>query len=453
MKEHKLISPDFADQALKTGLGVSPDPPSGNTRFPAFMDFVKRSLLKEYNEKDLRTEGLGIFTFLDPQIQLTAEQAIVKKLDAIEKKHGFSKGGLETAAIITSTGGSEILALIGSRKPESRGFNRALDARRSIGSLIKPAVYLTALQSPEDYTLISPLDDSKLSIKDRKNVWTPQNYDMQYHGIVPLYQALAHSYNVATVRLGMNLGLEKVFDTLQKLGLEQKFDPYPSALLGTMSMSVLEVAQMYQTLASGGFYSPARAIQAVYKPDGTPLQRYPLTVSGNFDPGAVYLLNKALQAVAVEGTARSLKDLMPQNLGIAGKTGTTDDLRDSWFAGFTGNHLAVVWLGRDDNKTCSLTGSSGALQVWAEIMSRILNTPLKFMSPGNVKWFTVDPESGFLRDEFCPDTVSIPFIIGSEPKEYLPCSQAGETPRQPDKADKPDKAKKPSIFDLLKDMF
>ena len=451
MKNHKLISPDFADQAVKTGLGVSPVPPSGTTRFPVFMDFVKRSLLKEYNEQDLRTEGLRIFTFLDPQIQLTAEQAIVKKLDEIEKKHDFPKGKLETAAIISSTGGSEILALIGSRKPGTRGFNRALDARRSIGSLIKPAVYLTALQDYKNYTLISPLDDSELTVKNRKNVWKPKNYDMQYHGIVPLYQALAHSYNVATVRLGMSLGLEKVFDTIHKLGLDQKFAPYPSALLGTMSMSVLDVAQMYQTLASGGFYSPARAIQAVYKPDGTALQRYPLTVRENIDPGAVYLLNKALQAVVVEGTARSLKNIMPQHLGIAGKTGTTDDLRDSWFAGFTGNRLAVVWIGRDDNKTCSLTGSSGALQVWASIMSRILNTPLKFMSPGNVKWFTVDPESGFLRDESCPNTVSIPFISGSEPKEYLPCSQS-------DKADKPDldkldKAKKPSIFDLLKDMF
>ncbi|MDM8538424.1 penicillin-binding protein 1B, partial [Desulfobacterales bacterium HSG17] len=447
MKEHKLISPDFADQAVKTGLGVSPDPPSGTSRFPVYMDFVKRSLLKEYNEKDLRTEGLSIFTFLDPQIQLTAEQAIVKKLDEIEKRRGFPKGELETAAIITSTGGSEILALLGSREPGTQGFNRALDARRSIGSLIKPAVYLTALQSPENYTLISPLDDSELEIKDRKNVWTPKNYDRQFHGIVPLYQSLAHSYNVATVRLGMNLGLEKVFDTIHKLGVDQKLDLYPSALLGTMSMSVLDVAQMYQTLASGGFYSPARAIQSVYKPDGTPLQRYPLTVRENIDPGSVYLLNKALQAVVLEGTARSLNGLMPQNLGIAGKTGTTNDLRDSWFAGFTGNRLAVVWVGRDDNKTCSLTGSTGALQVWGNIMSRTLNTPLKFMSPGNVKWVTVDPESGFLRDESCPGTIAIPFISGSEPKEYLPCGQYDETQQQPDKSGKQDntaKDKKPS---------
>jgi len=455
MKEHKLISPDFADQAAKSGLGVTPDPPSGITRFPAFMDFVKRSLLKEYKEQDLQTEGLRIFSSLDPQIQFTAEQAVAQKLDDIETRHKFPKGEIEAAAIIASTGGNEILSLIGSREPGIQGFNRCLDAMRPIGSLIKPAVYLTALQNPESYTLISPLDDSELEIKNRKNTWIPQNYDRQYHGIIPLYLSLAHSYNIATVRLGMSLGLEKVFDTINKLGVERKFNAYPSALLGTMSMSVLDVAQMYQTLASGGFYSPARAIQAVYKPDGTPLQRYPLTVRENIDPGAVYLLNKALQAVVMEGTATSLKNLMPQNLGVAGKTGTTNDLKDSWFAGFTGNRIAVVWTGRDDNKSCSLTGSSGALQVWGNIMSRILNTPLKLMAPGNVKWVTVDPESGFLRDESCPGSVSIPFISGSEPREYLPCGLSEKKQPQSNtyENDKQDKYKKPSIFDLLKDMF
>jgi penicillin-binding protein 1B len=453
MLDQKLIRQDEAENSIQSTLGVTSKPPSGNSRFPAFLDLVKRCLLEEYPEEDLRSEGLKIFTSFDPQVQFTAEKSVGSQLDAIEKRHGLSGGELEAAVVVTSTASNEVLAFMGSRKPDVEGFNRALDARRSIGSLVKPAVYLTALQSPKQYTLITPLDDSELRIKMRKDdYWLPQNYDHKYHGRVPLYKALAHSYNIATVRLGINIGLENVFETIRKLGVDRQFEPFPSALLGTMPMSVLEVSHMYQTLASGGFYSPLRAIQSVYTPDGTPLQRYPLTVSQNIDSGSVYLLSKALQAVVVEGTAVSLNKILPGSIGAAGKTGTTDDLRDSWFAGFTGKHLAVVWVGRDDNRPCALTGSSGALQVWGHLISNVSTAPLVLTQPDNVKWVVVDPETGFQTNELCPGAISIPFIEGSEPRQMKPCVQPEKHRIEPFYPDRPPRPK-PSFLDQIRGLF
>ncbi|MFO8084610.1 MAG: penicillin-binding protein 1B [Desulfobacterales bacterium] len=454
MADQKLIHQDDAEKAMKSPVAVTKFPPSGNSRFPAFLELVKRLLLEEYPEKDLHSEGLKIYTSFDPQVQFTLENAAVSQLDAIEKHHGMIADQLETAAVVTSTASNEVLAFIGSRNPAKEGFNRGLDAHRSIGSLVKPAVYLTALNLPKQFTLITPLEDTEISIKVKTNeYWSPQNYDRQYHGRIPLYQALSHSYNVATVRLGMDLGLENVFETIHKLGINRRFDPFPSALLGTMSMSVMEVAQVYQTLAAGGFYSPVRAIQAVYKADETPLQRFPLTVKQNVDPGAVYLLNKALQTAILEGTAVTLKNILPDTLGAAGKTGTTDELRDSWFAGFTGKHLAVVWVGRDDNKPCSLTGASGALQVWGRFMKNISTAPLKLIQPENVKWVVVDPASGFRTDEWCPGAVSIPFIKGSEPLRKIPCDGSENRMMKSFSPDNKSSKSKPSLLDRIKGLF
>jgi len=452
MAEQGLIRADAAKLAMEKPIELLKTSPSGESKFPAYMDIVKRQLLQEYKEEDLRSEGLQIFTAFDPLIQSAAEKAVVSQIKAIESGRRLPVGKLEAAVVVTSTEGNEILAAIGGRNPEFYGFNRAADAKRPIGSLIKPAVYLTALQHPEQYSLITLLDDSLLQLRDEKNrLWTPQNYDRQYHGKVPLYLSLAHSYNAATVRLGMALGLKQVFETLQEMGFSREISPYPSSLLGTIEMSPLEVAQMYQTLASGGFFSPARAIRSVYTADGKALQRYPLTVRQNFEPGPVYLLNKILQSVVIEGTAASVLNVLPKKLGAAGKTGTTDDLKDSWFAGFTGDHLAVVWVGRDDNKSCGLTGSSGALQIWGETMAAIRNKPLDLPQPESVEWVVIDPKTGFRTDEVCDNAMAIPYIIGTAPKAFISCPKAAAAEKSK-KEDKP--VLKPSaIIRWLKELF
>ncbi len=223
-------------------------------------------------------------------------------------------GTLEAAAVVASVQGGEVLALAGGRDPKSSGFNRALDAKRQVGSLLKPAVYLTALEQPQSYTLATLLDDSPLSFTARNgDVWEPGNYDRVNHGEVPLYQAVAHSYNVSTARLGLALGIEPIIKTLRKLGVEQHLNPYPSLVLGAVEMSPLQITNMYQTFASGGFRSSLRAITAVLAADNSPLQRYPLSVQTAINPAPNFLITTAMRYAVREGTGRGLYQVLPEN--------------------------------------------------------------------------------------------------------------------------------------------
>jgi penicillin-binding protein 1B len=192
-------------------------------------------------------------------------------------------------------------------------------------------------------------------------------------------------------------------------------------MLGSNALSPLEVTQVYQTLASGGFRTPLSAIREVLSATGEPLQRYPLKVEQKCAPAPVYLLTNAMQEVVREGTARSLAQFLPPGLAVAGKTGTTDDYRDSWFAGFTGDRLAVVWVGRDDNEPTGLSGATGALGVWGEMMVALDPEPLLLPEPENIERVWIDAGSSQRSEEGCRDAVEWPFIIGSAPTEYAPC--------------------------------
>ncbi|MGD8631541.1 MAG: penicillin-binding protein 1B, partial [Gammaproteobacteria bacterium] len=368
MADLGLIEPEVAARARNMPLEVSSQGRKAINTFPAFLDLVRRQLQRDYRDEDITSEGLTIFTTLDPQLQWQLEQTLAAGLQNLEKGSDSQAGKLQGAAIVTSVQGGEVLALAGGRDPKFAGFNRALDAQRQVGSLLKPAVYLTALEQPQRYTLATLLDDSPLTYTARNGtVWKPGNYDRMSHGRVPLYQALAHSYNISTARLGLDLGIDSIAATLRRLGVEQRLNPYPSLVLGAVEMSPLQVAGLYQTFASGGFLTPLRAINAVLAADKTPLQRYSLSVRAVVEPAPAYLVNTAMRYVVREGTGRALYQVLPENWDIAGKTGTTDDLRDSWFAGFSGDHLGVVWIGRDDNASTGLTGSSGALRIWRDL--------------------------------------------------------------------------------------
>jgi penicillin-binding protein 1B len=418
--EEGVIDAATLNQAKRQPLEVTPYFHRPSARHPAFLDLVKRHLALEYKEEDLTSEGLKIFTTLDVRVQDALEQTAALTLTQLEKSYKLES--LETAAIVTRRESGEIVALIGGRDARQAGFNRALDSVRQIGSLVKPAVYLTALEQPQRYTIITPLSDAPLAIKNADgSFWRPQNYDRKSHGQVPLYWALAQSYNLATVNLGLELGLERVADTLRRLGVSRELALYPSLLLGAASLTPLEVTQMYQTLANQGFATPLRAIHAVLANDNRPLQRYPLTVQQTVSPPAVYVLNTILQEVVSRGTASSAYRILSPSLKVAGKTGTTDELRDSWFAGFSGDYLAVTWIGRDDNSPTRLTGASGALQLWARLMARIAEQALTFPQPEEIEWVWIDPVSGLQAEENCPGARQFPFVRGSAPKEIAPC--------------------------------
>ncbi len=424
MARQHLISAEDADIGEQMPLDIVPKGATNVTRYPAFMDLVQRQLQTDYRKEDLTSEGLRIFTTLDPQVQSATEQAIQERLPQLEKDVAEAKE-LQAAAVVTQTQTGDVLATVGGRDVRLDGFNRALDARRLGGSLIKPAIYLTALEYPMLYTVATLLDDSKPVVYTDRNTgkqWSPSNYDKRYHGWVLLQDALARSYNVPTARLGLDLDVIQVVNTLHRLGIERDLRPLPSLLLGAVALSPLEVAQMYSTFASGGFRVPLRAIRAVTATNGETLQRYPLSVKNVIEPGPAYLINQAMQRVAQVGTARAIQQRLDPALGIAGKTGTTNDFRDSWFAGFSGNRLSVVWLGRDDNKSIGLSGSQGALRVWMDVMANLNLEPLKLVPPSDIETALIDPKTGLLADRSCAGAETLPFLKGSVPRLLAPCN-------------------------------
>jgi penicillin-binding protein 1B len=360
-------------------------------------------------------------------VQAAAERALTRRLAQFDKDKRFGEPGLEGAIVVTDTQSGEVQALVGGRDPRYRGFNRALDAARPVGSLLKPAIYLTALAEPARYTLVTPLDDGPFVWKSRgAEDWTPANYDRKFHGMVPLRTALANSYNAASARLGTDLGVERVLANAKKLGIERDIQPFASSLLGAVDLSPLEVAQMYQTIASLGWRTPLRAIREVTTQDGKPLKRYPLAVEQAFPAESMYLLGFALQDVVHDGTAQSLKNWLPVETGVAGKTGTTDEQRDAWFAGFTGDKLGIVWVGYDDNRAARLSGASAALPVWGEMMAALTPEPLVLAPPEGIEMVSIDPQTGLRGGVSCPGSVELPFVKGSSPEGRAPCSGAGD---------------------------
>lgn len=428
MAEQGSISAEAAQSAAARPLGLVASGAGSVHRVPAFVDLVRRQLRRDYREEDLTSEGLRIFTTLDPWVQQRAADALARRLDRLERDRGMEPGTLQGAVVVAAAQNGEVQAVVGGREAGYAGFNRALDAVRPIGSLVKPAVYLAALAQPGRFTLVTPLADRPVDlVLDNGQRWQPENYDRQVHGEVALHDALARSLNLATVNLGLQIGLEPVIDLLQRLGVEREIPPYPSVLLGALSLSPVEVAQVYQALAAGGFRSPLRAILAVVDSQQQPLQRYPLTVSAAADPATVFLLTRNLVEVTASGTGAALGRLLPDGREVAGKTGTTNDLRDSWFAGYSADRVAVAWIGRDDNAPTGLTGASGALPLWADVMRAIPVEPLQRTVPAGVEYHWVDA-TGRLTAEHCQGAVAFPFLAGSRPQAVAPCLEDGPAP-------------------------
>jgi penicillin-binding protein 1B len=424
-REQGAITLEQYSAARGASLNVNPKPAMGTSPYPAFLQLVHRQLRRDYDEADLRSEGLRIFTTLDPQVQGAAERALTRRLAQFDKEKRFGEPGLEGAVVVTDAQSGEVQALIGGKDLRYPGFNRALDAARPVGSLLKPAVYLTALSDPSRYTLATPLDDGPFLWQSRgAKDWEPANYDKKHHGAVPLRTALAQSYNVATARLGTDIGVERVLDDVRRLGVQRPMQPFAATLLGAVDLSPLEVAQMYQTIASGGFRAPLRAIREVTTQQGVPLKRYPLAVEQAFAPEPMYLITSALQAVVREGTAQGLANWLRPEIAVAGKTGTTDEQRDAWFAGFTGDRLGIVWLGYDDNRAAKLSGAAAALPIWGEMMAALDPEPLVLPKPDGIELVSIDPQTGLRGGVSCQGSQELPFVQGSAPQERAPCSNS-----------------------------
>jgi penicillin-binding protein 1B len=373
-----LIDSEAAKRAAAGPLGLRPP---GGGYVPAYLDLVRRHLKRDYAEADLAAAGLSVYTTLDPRAQAAAERSLARHLSRLDAASRVRGTHLEGAVIVAEPSNGDVVAVVGGRAVGAEGFNRALDARRPIGSLVKPAVYLAALETGR-YNAATMLDDAPITLKlGDGSTWAPQNYTHEIFGRVPMARALAESMNLATVRLGLDVGLPQVADALQRLGLETRPTLNPSLLLGTVEMTPLEVVQVYTALANGGFRARLRAVQAVLDEHGRPLKSFKVQVEAAAAPAAVYQLDRMLTLVTTRGTGRGASARLPPGTIVAGKTGTSSDLRDSWFAGFTGSYLAVAWVGYDDNRPTGLTGAAGAMPVWADTIASLKSASFEPVPP------------------------------------------------------------------------
>ena len=420
IKNDSLITEEEYLDLKGKSLKVIPPSFKSLSKYPAFNDIVTLDLRKNFDDSDLRTKGLKIITNLDPVVQDYLEESIKDTKLKLKRRYGSQLNGLEGAGIVIDSFSGEVVAAIGSTKPNNYGFNRAINAVRPIGSLVKPFIYLSALQHYSKYNLSSLLDDSKLSVSlPGGKLWEPNNFDKKFHGNIPLHVALSESYNVATTRLGMDLGYSVVQETFTKLGIKKKIPKYPSIFVGSFEMTPLEAIQAYQTIASEGFYSPLNSIRTVESSGDVLSLSYPYKVEQRFRPEPIYLLKFVLKQTFISGTARGFSSRVIEKWKTGGKTGTSDDQRDSWFVGYAGNYLMVVWLGFDDNRKSPLTGRTGALQVWKNFMSRLDPIAYEVRKPSRIRYEWVDAKDGLLSGERCKGSILIPFVEGTEP-EMIP---------------------------------
>lgn len=421
MQQQKSLTPYQAKLAKTKPLTVIKRRKNISSSYPAFMDLLRRQLQQDYDKEDLTSEGLQIFSTFDPYIQKITERVVKLKIKQLDAQKNL-QGKLQGAVIVTNTNNADVIAVVGDKQPTYAGFNRALDALRPVGSLIKPAVYLTALEQKDNYSLVTPVEDKNITLKAQDGtLWSPRNYSGESHGEVPLYKALISSYNQATVRLGLALGFESIVNTLRNLGIQRDIPPYPSMLLGAVTMTPLEITQMYQTLSAEGFITPLHTIRKVLTAKGEPLKHYPVKIKQGIDETSVRIINSALHEVTRQGTAHSLRWRLPKGLKVAGKTGTTNDTRDSWFAGFSGEHLIVTWLGTDDNESTGLTGASGALPIWSEIMKQIRTRPFEFEFDDELDYHYVEAKKGLLVSDDCATAAYLAFRKNNAPNEDGSC--------------------------------
>lgn len=407
MVSENIIGSDEYQYFVDLPMTLNMRKTKGRSLYPSYMQLVDKELAAIELDKDAN-DGILVFTAMDPLLQSGYQKTFDQSLTGLEKRH--KQKGLNGAIVSLGLDDGGVLALVGDRKNNFGGFNRSLSADRNIGSLVKPAVYLTALQNPK-YHLGTLINNEPVKMKNNKGrYWQPENYDKTSGGQVLLYDALSKSMNLPTVHLGMEVGLNKVASTLQRLGVEESINKYPSLLLGALSLTPYEVAKSYLPIAGYGQNIAVSAINSVTTPDGIELWRKEPNVRQVYDYQTAFELAHGLKAVTKTGTAKRLGASIKADL--AGKTGTTDDLRDSWFSGFDQNKVTTVWVGKDDNSPVNLTGSQGALSVFIDLQKVRAPQSITKPKPHDVEMRFIDKVSGEVLSSDCGEFIEVPITAG-----------------------------------------
>ncbi len=380
MAQQGFISPQQAQQAQARALDLKHCQTSVNA-YAEYLDVVQAELKARYPLDTLQKGQLSIYTALDPWLLHQMRASSRGQMQRLEAQSGKD---LQMAFVLIDHSQGEVTAILGHDPNQVSYFNRALKAQRSIGSLIKPVIFAHAFSTPDRYRLEDLIEDRPYRLKDERNEWwMPKNFDGAYGGEITFEQALVHSRNIPAVKLGVELGLDEIKTSLKALGyaLERPF--YPSDLLGAMSLSPWEVSQVYQTFAAGGFNAPLRAVRQVRDAQGQLIERRALNLQEALPRQGIYMVNYLLHQATLWGTAQSLTRLLPERR-VAGKTGTTNEGRDAWFAGFDGKYLGVVWVGQDDNGASQLSGGGAAVPIWASVFKQLPDHPLDLTAPFGV---------------------------------------------------------------------
>ncbi|MCX7823422.1 MAG: PBP1A family penicillin-binding protein [Syntrophobacterales bacterium] len=390
---------------------------------PYFVDLVFEQLKQLYDPKVLESEGLVIYTSLIPEIEDEAEQALREELQKIEASNPHLKdpeGELLQGVIISvqpKTG--MVRALVGGRDYSVSIFNRATKAMRQPGSVIKPFIYLEAIK--KGWTLASRLEDRPFTISINGTPWILENYDRNFRGSVTLREALEQSLDVPTVRLAIDVGLEDIGYLLRKINLYNQLTPYPSIALGTMEVTPLNLASAYTALANNGDKPYLITVKEVYDANGVLQQQHHIEWLKIASSEEAFLITSALEGVVKRGTAKSLSE-MGITFPCAAKTGTTNQLQDAWFVGYTTDMVALVWVGFDKDYPMGLTGATGAMPVWGNFMKRIsyLLNPQPFHPPSNIVERPICGDSGALSTDNCSYVYTEHFIKVHEPTKPCP---------------------------------
>ena len=450
MLDHQMIGDELYEMLSKRPLGVQAKGQISR-KYPAFIQTLQADLRRQLGEnKTSALLGARIFSTMDLKQQAQAENAVVNTVTHLQLQ--TKNPHLEGAMIVADYHLGEIRAVVGGLQTEYAGFNRALMSKRQIGSLVKPSIYLTALMNPEQFRLNTPIQNQPITIYVKgSQPWQPRNYDRKYSGSVMLMDALARSLNIPTVNIGMKVGLSKVIDTQKAMGWDNVAIPkVPATLLGSYSISPYDVTKLYQTIANQGGKIELSTIQSIADRQGNIIYEHNTVPDQVVPREAAYQTLYAMQQTVERGTARSLQNDYA-DLRLAGKTGTTNDARDTWFVGIDGKNVSTIWLGRDDNGETKLTGASGALQIYKDYLNRVAIEKLKLGQPSTIKWVGINAYGSWS----CGSSRTIPVWINKDQNFCASASTtstatatAAQTTQSP-QPEQPESAKQESVWDVL----
>ncbi|MBI2712486.1 MAG: PBP1A family penicillin-binding protein [Bdellovibrio sp.] len=411
-------------------------PQASTTKAPFFTDYVKARLIRELNGKMTETEilnsGLKVYTTLDMHLNTIAQRAVTEGVARLQKQHKLSdEWRLEGALAAVDHATGAVKALTGGKNYGQSSFNRILNMKRQVGSTFKPFVYLTAFAKGTDekgvpYAPSHPAEDTPWTLKydHSKQEWSPKNFEKGFLGWTSYRTALSKSINTIAARLGTEVGISSIIQTARQLGIQSTLPEVPSLALGVAELSPMDLLQAYAVLANRGIQEEIDVLRAISYADGTLYRTFSSHPAQVFDPAPIDLLTDVLQDVFHDGTAKDAKK-MGFDRPAAGKTGTTNNHRDAWFAGFTPQLTTVVWVGLDSMSEQSpkvhLTGTGSALPIWVQFMKPALESQpaIPFERSDWITEMNVDTHTGFEATSSCPaNQVKIEkFIRGHEPKQ------------------------------------